>query len=770
MSKPHNKRGSKGKKGPNIEDNERLWRRITSLFREESDWNKQWDSQSIAELLIKGENLQQRFQMEPKSEKIFRSKLDQTLSEIRKKEQFFTTHGRRKIKPRKPSEIDEIKRNVDAWQVFFKKTAKANRASFGPPILVDDSEEKRYKIVEDSWIAVLSGNKLPEELSITQDTRILTWNNFDLLKEISKYADSITGFRFQESLPSMALLLVMNNRLSAIDILEMRLSKRRKDGRNPFPSNYDEKLVKHCELLTEVDAKTEIAGGREDLRELPFVTIDPPDAKDFDDAVCITKDAEGTKLWVAIADVANYVHKGTRLDDVAKNRATSVYLPHAVLPMLPPKLADDLCSLRANVDRLAMVVCMTLSNDNEIVESKAYEAVIRVKENLAYEDTIDNDKFAELFTLARHWQQGEVKLNIHNAEMRPRIMPDETIKVDVKWPNDATKMIETFMVATNSVVGHMLGKHNAPLPWRCHAPPDSTDVIELNAKLSALAVGIELPMPSFKKHGQSEISELSDLLGSWANVEIETDTISEDNTVAGYLANVLDPDARQDILDSLILAQKKATTLAPVTRRIVDQGLFQLMQRANYSPENIGHFGLNLDAYVHFTSPIRRYPDLMVHRQLKALLRGKVWVHNEEETGLLADHCSEQSTMAKYIEWELVANAYHLHLLRGGEIGTISQNQYLDKLDKSWPARIVGLRAPWVFLDLNDDGAIHGRMHLRQMSSRARLVVDDYGLEVTKSEPEHDGSFKVLAKLGEKYPCKLRGIDIWSGSLDLAPK
>ena len=108
--------------------------------------------------------------------------------------------------------------------------------------------------------------------------------------------------------------------------------------------------------------------------------------------------------------------------------------------------------------------------------------------------------------------------------------------------------------------------------------------------------------------------------------------------------------------------------------------------------------------------------------------------------------------------------------MRGGEIGTISPNQYLDKLEKAWPARIVGLRTPWVFLDLNDDGAIPGRMHLRQMSGKSRLVVDDYGLEVAKSEPEHDGSFKVLAKLGEKYPCKLRGIDIWSGSLDLAPK
>ena len=240
MSKPHNKRRSKKPKGPNIEDNERLWRRITTLFRDDSDWDKQWDSQSIAKLLIEGENLQQRFQMEPKSEKIFRSKLDQTLSEIRRKEQFFVNHGQRKITPRRPSEIDEIKRNVHAWQDFFARTAKANGASFGPPILIDNDEEKLYKIVENSWLAILSGNKLPDDLSIAQDTRILVWDNFDLLKEINKYADSITGFRFQESMPSMAVLLVMNHRLSAIDILEMRLSKRRKDGRNPFPSSYDD--------------------------------------------------------------------------------------------------------------------------------------------------------------------------------------------------------------------------------------------------------------------------------------------------------------------------------------------------------------------------------------------------------------------------------------------------------------------------------------------------------------------------------------------------
>ena len=160
----------------------------------------------------------------------------------------------------------------------------------------------------------------------------------------------------------------------------------------------------------------------------------------------------------------------------------------------------------------------------------------------------------------------------------------------------------------------------------------------------------------------------------------------------------------------------------------------------------------------------------MTHRQLKSLIRQQDWIHDEAETSEIAEHCSNQSVIAKYIEWELVANAYHIHILRGGEVGSASQNEYPSVIEKSWPARIVGLRTPWVFLDLNDDGAIQGRMHLRQMDAKQRLNIDDNGLEVSTAEPGRNGEFRVIAKLGEKYPCRLRGIDIWGGSLDLAPK
>ena len=774
MAKRHNRKNQQ-RRGPQLSDGERLWKRMSTAIGDNVElWNKSWNAQTIAELLITAEKMQGRFAKEPKVERIFRAKLDQSLAAIRRDRQFFTTDATKTITMRKLAEIEGIKASIADWEAFFLRHGKAGELFQGPPEFDDQSDKSRYEVIENAWSAILNGHELPETLSLGSGG-LTKWGRFDLVREISKFADIRCGFRFQESTPSIALLLLQNQRFTVNELLDLRLAARKREGRNPFPRHYDEKLVEHSNLQNEVNGDEMVAHGRADLRHLPFVTIDPHDAKDFDDAVCMTDEGGKTTLWVAIADVAHYVQKDTRLDHAAKSRATSVYLPHTVLPMLPPRLADDLCSLRADVDRLAMVIEMQLNADGEIIQSGAHEAVIRVIENLAYEDAIGDNRFDQMFRLAKMWQADEVKLNISNAEMRPRILPNQDIKVMVKWPTDATRMIESFMVATNACVGNMLGSAGAPLPWRCHAPPDTAEVLELNAKLAALGVDIELPMPSFKTHGQSDSDELSDLLGAWANTTIAPiptvkPPINETNDVEPYLASVLDPKARQDILDSLMDAQSKASSLANKTRRVVDQGLFHLMQRANYSHKNLGHFGLNLDAYAHFTSPIRRYPDLMAHRQLKSMIRGEDWVYDEAETADIAEHCSNQSVIAKYIEWELVANAYHIHLLRGGEVDSTSQNTYPPIMEKSWPARIVSLRTPWVYLDLNDDGAIQGRMHLRQMDSKQRLNIDENGLEVSSAEPGKDGEHRVVARLGEKYPCRLRGIDIWGGSLDLAPR
>lgn len=791
MARPNkkgkNRHNQKQKKGPQTPADERLWRRLCGHFgTDHSLWSTVWDRDSIATYLAEREHLNQRFKLDEKAERAFRSELDQTLSTARKSKQRFveTEEG---VVLRTPAEVEAIEANVRSWQAFTSLHAAGGSPPLTglPPMKEGDAidaeagrfvakvDAERYSLLETVWMAHLAGEDYPESFTLVKGEVVRTWGSFDLVKEARYIAKQRSGLRFPEAEPSMALLLLQAKHLTTRSLLRLRLDNKREGGFNPFPSTYNERLIEAADSLQEVDGDLAVNEGRTDLRHLPFVTIDPHDAKDFDDAVCLVEENGKRTLWVGIADVAHYVRPGTTLDAAARQRATSVYLPHAVLPMLPPKLADDLCSLRAGVDRFSMVVAMHIGEHNEIESTEAFEAVINVKHNLAYEDAIGKSEFKSMFKLAAAWQQKEVRLNIQNAELRPRLHGDEALHVEVKWPNEATRMIESFMVATNASIGHFLGSIEAPLPWRCHTPPDAPEVEELNAKLEALGVNIVLPRPSTRTHGQSENDELSNLLGAWAGTGVDLSGLSDEASptkeVATYLRNVLDPEARQSILDALEHAQTKASQLTGPIRRVVDQGLFQLMQRAKYSEENLGHFGLNLDAYVHFTSPIRRYPDLMAHRQLKAHLHGLPWMHDVDETASLAAHCSDRGHAAKRLEWEMVANAYHVHLLRGGAIGEQSDEEATIEGETIYNARVTGLRGVWVFLDLADDGSIHGRMHVRQLGGKRRLLVDEFGLHVLPAEPDHNGEHLPVLRLGQVFPCRLRGLDVWAGSLDLAP-
>jgi len=760
-------------KGPQTPDDERLWRRVTQHFNDDGDWQRVWTPEEIVIHIAEKEGLKAQFHSDGKAERALLSKVNEALALGRKQRGHILPDEDKSVRFRSQESINELDKAANDWKNFFSRHAgKGDTPLSGrPPLNEEASEEDRdlYALLEETWGAMLRGERLPERFALdSAGTR--HWKGFDVAKEARLCAVKRSGLRFPDEEPAMALLLMTAERWTARELLDARLSSRRKAGYNPFPRTYDARLVAHADALDEIDGDGEVARGRSDLRHLPFVTIDPPDAKDFDDAVCLVENDGTRTLWVAIADVAHYVQAGTSLDQAAAARATSVYLPHAVLPMLPPKLADELCSLRSDVDRLAMVVGMDLDSDNTIVHTHAYEAVIHVKANIAYGDVLNTDAYDAMLELAGIWQEREIRLNLNNPELRPRLHGENELRVEVKWPNKATRMIESFMVATNAAIGHLLGGAGAPLPWRCHAPPDRPEIQELNAKLEALGVGIELPMPSLRKHSESETQELSNLLGDWAGLggggidlsELKEETPESD--VPLYLREVIDPEARDGILTSLQEAQASASSLAETTRRIVDQGLFQLMTRAKYSEENQGHFGLNLDAYVHFTSPIRRYPDLMTHRQLKAFIHDRTWVHDREETARLASHCSEQGMAAKRLEWELVANTYHVHLLRGGRIG-----EGESPIPTSYNARVTGLRTPWIFLDLADDGAVSGRMHLRQLGGKRRLVVDDFGLAVTQAEPDYDGDYPTILRLGQRFPCRLRGLDVWSGSLDLTP-
>ena len=776
-----NRGRKKGKTAPQHLD-ERLWRRLVQHFNAEH-WDRDWSGEDIAAVLTEKEGLAAEFSKEPKAARTLLSEVNEALAEGRKTGTYVLRQKDGRVRLRSREALAEMEAEAARWKDFFSRHAAKGDAPLQgrPPLSKEDDDADdvaRYRLLEDVWEAMLTGGTVPKAYSLDGEgcTRLL---GFDLLTHATKCAARRTGLRTHRKEPPMALLMLASQRWTVRALLDARLEARRREGVNTFPRTYDDGLVAYADRLPEVDGDGEVARGRTDLRHLPLVTIDPPDAKDFDDAVCLVNENGVRTLWVAIADVAHYVKVGTSLDAAASARATSVYLPHTVLPMLPPRLADNLCSLRAEVDRLAMVVAMTLDDDDAIVESKAYEAVIRVQQNIAYSEVFESDAYDDMLALAATWQAREIRLNLNNPELRPRLIGDETLRVEVKWPNEATRMIESFMVATNAAVGHLLGAAGAPLPWRCHAPPDRPEVEELNAKLAALDIKIELPMPSLRKHGETAAKELSSLLGDWANlggggIDLSSfDDGSAEEEVPDYLSTVIDPDAREGILTSLQEAQAEASVLQETKRRIVDHGLFRLMQRANYSEENGGHFGLNLDAYVHFTSPIRRYPDLMTHRQLKAFIHGEDWAHNLEETAALSAHCTDQGLLAKRMEWELVANAYHLHLLRGGRLGDAASQPAEDgtKVDNAtvYNARVVGMHRNSVFLDLADDGAVSGRMNVSQLGGKERLTVDEYGLRVVTAEPDATGEHRTVLTLGQRFRCRIRGLDIWSGSLDLAP-
>ncbi|MGB0616995.1 MAG: RNB domain-containing ribonuclease [Candidatus Poseidoniaceae archaeon] len=715
-------RGQHRQRGPKAPDDDRLWRRLNDALGESAN-----DFHTADALWLRVCAKEGRAEDGPDARRA-RSTFEAALSEAAKRGQRLvrTDDG---IRLRPLETIEAATQARQRWQARLDGT---------------DGPDAQLIEVLRCWLLEAPLEAWPDHWTLLEGERLLAWDAFDLGKALVAWARRVSGLRFREDAPHVAHLLHAAGAMDALALIEARLRQRARERDNPFPETWQPHLVETTAALKEVDGDADVADGRTDLRHLPFVTIDPHDAKDFDDAVCLSEDK--STLWVAIADVASYVRIDTPLDRAARSRATSVYLPHAVLPMLPPRLADDLCSLRADVDRRAMVLELRLDG-HRVSECVPHEAVIRVVANRSYEEVLERGDVADLLALAAGMREGDLRLELHQAELRPRLR-DGGIHVEVKRPNEATAMIETFMVAANAAVGDLLGEAGAPLPWRCHLPPDRVEVEALNARLDALGVGIELPMPSHKTTGQSSADELSSLLSEWAGgITVESEaSASEDD----HRSDVIDPEARKAMLDALRQAQHEASNLTGATRRVVDQSLFQLMQRASYTATNTGHFGLDLDAYAHFTSPIRRYPDLIAHRQLKAMMRGEAWPHSADAMEDLASHCGDRAWSAKRLEWEAVDQAFALHLT--------------ETETATWPARVVSLRTPFVHLDLNDDGALHGRLHLSALSKKSRLHIDDHGLVVESEEhPEP------LLRLGARYPCRLRGLDLWTGKLDLAP-
>lgn len=448
----------------------------------------------------------------------------------------------------------------------------------------------------------------------------------------------------------------------------------------------EDQVEKEAARFTEQSVVEGAAGRTWDLREgHECYTIDPPDAKDFDDAVAVEKNPDGTTtLWVHIADVSHYVQRGTLLDDSGRRKATSVYLPVKVLPMLPRTLSDDLCSLRAGRPRLAMTAKMTYDAHGALVREEYGEAVIQVRENKHY-GQVDAairegvEPFASMEAFARLLGAKRRGLNLETGERKILFGPDGLVDPTLKHSSPATRMIEVFMVAANEAVARELTRREQPLPYRCHPLPDRASVERFNQQMATMEKPLRIALPKADadldddapagggKGGVSLLDQLSKggkmelLSGGFKFDEEEPAPEGEEGPMAPMLkglAQLSEPEQEawlQPFRD--VLAQVAA--LEETERELVQLKLLGCMGRAFYTPRNIGHFGLGSTCYAHFTSPIRRYPDLVTHRLLRWYLRGKPGEkpHPNEDLEDLSVHCSDQGAAAEGLERSIVNSA-----------------------------------------------------------------------------------------------------------------
>lgn len=331
--------------------------------------------------------------------------------------------------------------------------------------------------------------------------------------------------------------------------------------------------------------------GRVDLRDVPLVTIDGADSRDFDDAVFCTRTPKGWRLTVAIADVSHYVKPATALDAEGHLRGNSVYFPERVIPMLPEVLSNGLCSLNPHVDRLCMVCEMYIDQTGKVTRSRFMEAVMRSHARLTYDEVaamlVDNDsklrskyepvldnleELYSLYKVLRRIRSRRGAIDFETTETRIVFSADRKIERIVPVVrNDAHKIIEECMIAANVCTARFLGRHKLPTLYRVHEGPQADKLTDLREFLGELGLSL----------GGGEKPSAGDY--------------------AKLLSKIQDrPDAH-----------------------LIQTVMLRSLSQARYSPENIGHFGLAHDEYLHFTSPIRRYPDLLVHRAIRHHLQAE---------------------------------------------------------------------------------------------------------------------------------------------------
>ncbi len=412
--------------------------------------------------------------------------------------------------------------------------------------------------------------------------------------------------------------------------------------------------------------------GRKDITRLPLVTIDGVDARDFDDAVYCEKTSSGWRLLVAIADVAHYVETDGSLDKEAENRGTSVYFPGRVVPMLPEVLSNGLCSINPDVERLCMLCEMTLEETGAIKRARFYNAVMlsharltyaQVNEILTEEKSSLHDTFGEvvphlqnlhdLYKVLAENRSGRGVIEFASTETR--IVFDENKKISEIVPivrNDAHKLIEECMILANVAAAGFLEQHNVPALYRVHHGPKSDRLEDLRSFLSLRGLS----------------------LGG-----------GDKPTALDYA-----------VLSRQIEDRPDSSVISTI--------MLRSMQQAVYQPKNEGHFGLALNQYAHFTSPIRRYPDLLVHRAIKHILKRDSIInyrYSREQMNALGESCSTTERRAEEATRDVVS--------------WLKCEFMQDHIGSEYPGVITAVTSFGLFIELTDIH-VEGLLHVTNLS------------------------------------------------------
>ena len=512
--------------------------------------------------------------------------------------------------------------------------------------------------------------------------------------------------------------------------MEIDVAIRTHEIPHEWPSEASHEAAQLAPEVTEADKHDRI-----DLRELPFVTIDGEDARDFDDAVyCRKRTLGGWRLYVAIADVSHYVRTGTALDTEAHRRATSVYFPERVIPMLPEAISNGLCSLNPHVDRLVMVCEMTISSKGKLSGYEFYEGLIHSHARLTYTkvgamlDSSDEqcaplrqeynhvvkpvDQLHKLYGALRSARDARGAIDFETQETR--IIFGEDRKIEAIVPvnrNDAHKLIEECMLAANVSTAKFLAKHKLDGLFRVHKGPKPSKLENLRAFLGEMSLSLQGGEEPKPKHYQALLSSIKGR-----------------------------PDAN-----------------------LVQTVMLRSLSQAVYTPENEGHFGLGYDAYAHFTSPIRRYPDLLVHRAIRSVIQSKQlsryvkrikatqkqpespwYPYSTADVVALGEHCSMSERRADAAVWDVE--------------GWLKCEYMQGHIGNYFFGTINAVTSFGLFIEL-EDVYVEGLVHI------SALPGDYYHFDAAKHRLQGERSGKSF-RLGDRIEVKLVRVDLDEKKID----